>query len=576
MKKRICIKDSEEFVLSLRKKWPYAVTITIVICTLCILYRNLNMRMPINYSGGDEMGVFYLIKSIKESGTHFINARAGGVTGADMFDYVYSDSLSFFIVKIISLFFDNVFLIGNLFYFLNYILVACISLYVCRKLNIRNEISIVVSVLYACSVYMQSRYAHMWLTPYFLLPLSCLVAIWLCEGAFENKEKNFWKNRQFCLAVFFSFISAFTGFYYAFFACIIYAIAIVIRLLNENTNRIKTIRAGFLFIFSTITGVVLNVIPNLVYWLNNGMNQNSELSIRCLGDSETYGLKLIQLVLPRLNHRNLFFQNIAVKYSQNYPLVNENHTSSLGIVASIGLFIAIIWLFGKCEERKKNSSLLIIGLFLVGTIGGIGSVFSMLVSTPMRCYNRLSIMIMFLCLVCVAYVLESIETRMKKGLFHSILFVIMILGLYDQTVDYVQPAEQAINIESTEDFIGQIEDQMEENALIFELPYVNWPSGGFYRLFAGYLESDDLRWSFGAMQGREEALWQESVANLGVDYMLEALRSNGYSGIYLDSLVYDQISGPERRDALCNELTEKLQTSPLISENGELYFWKLN
>ena len=79
MKKRICIKDSEEFVLSLRKKWPYAVTITIVICTLCILYRNLNMRMPINYSGGDEMGVFYLIKSIKESGTHFINALAGGV-----------------------------------------------------------------------------------------------------------------------------------------------------------------------------------------------------------------------------------------------------------------------------------------------------------------------------------------------------------------------------------------------------------------------------------------------------------------------------------------------------------------
>lgn len=206
---------------------------------------------------------------------------------------------------------------------------------------------------------------------------------------------------------------------------------------------------------------------------------------------------------------------------------------------------------------------------------GIGSVFSMLVSTPMRCYNRLSIMIMFLCLLCVAYVLESMRPKIKKGVYGFLLLFIMTVGLYDQTAYLAWPTEMYASLTSTRNFVSQIEEQMEEDALIFELPYVNWPSGGFYRLFAGYLESEDLRWSFGAMQGREEALWQQNVANSDVDHMIEALLSSGYSGVYLDSVVYNQLLGQDATNALCGELTEKLQTNPLISENGELYFWKL-
>lgn len=575
MRKRNESYKSDQIGIKVLKKWPYVLTIVIVICTLCILYRNLDIRMPINYSGGDEMGVFYLIKTIKETGYYLTNPRVGGITGGDMFDYVYSDSLSFLIVKIVSLFIDNIYMIGNIFYFLNYIIVACMSLFVCRKLKICNEISIFVSVLYAFSAFIQMRYNHMWLTPYFLLPISCLIAFWISEGAFDSENEKVWKNKNFYLSIFLSFLSAFTGFYYAFFSCTIFAIAIVIRVLHIGIKNFSRVKYSFLFIFSTILGVGINALPNIFYWIQNGTNASSELVTRSIGDAETYGLKMIQLFLPRLDHRISKLQSLAVKYYENYPLVNENRTASIGIIASIGFVISLIWLFGRYEEKKKKWSLLIMGLFLVGTLGGVGSIFSLLVQTPMRCYNRLSIMIMFLCLVCIAIFLEELRKKLKKWLFVGILVLMLIFGLYDQTVDYVQPQGQSSNIESTRNFVNQIESQLKDGALIFQIPYVNWPSGGHYRLLAGYLESENLRWSFGAMQGREEALWQQSVANSGVDNIVPSLINSGYSGIYLDVPVYAQISGQDAAETVCNELTKKLHIEPLISQNGELYFWNL-
>lgn len=559
----------------LKNIYPYLAVIGIVLVTLCVIYKGVDIQLSLIDAGADDYGVFYIIKTIKETGWYLVNPRVGGVTGGDLYDYVYSDSLSFLIIKLISLFVGNVYMIGNLFYFLNYFMVSCSSLYVCRKLKISNNISIVISVLYAFSVFMQRRYCHMWLTPYFLLPLSCLVAIWICEGAILNKQEKFWKSRRFYQSVVVSFFAASTGFYYAFFTCIIYAIAIVIRIITLGIKRYRKEVYSFFFIFSTIIGVCLNVIPNVIYWIQNGTNSRGELVTRELGGSETFALKLIQLFLPRIDHRNSLLRNIANKYIQNYPLVNENETAALGIVASIGMIIALVWIFSKVEGKKRICSLLILGLFLVGTVGGVGSIFSLFVQTPMRSYNRISLMIMFLCLLCFAFVLDDIRIKLKKGLWGILLMVILLVGLYDQTVSYVKPVNRAYNVESTRDFIAQMESQLEVDTLVFQLPYVNWPSGGNYRLFAGYLESDELKWSFGAMQGRSEALWQENVAASDVDTMLTALIENGYGAVYLDLPLYVQQAGQEAADNICRELTEILEIQPVISNNGELYFWNL-
>jgi phosphoglycerol transferase len=404
-----------------------------------------------------------------------------------------------------------------------------------------------------------------------MLPFSCLVAIKIVKGEILS-ETGSWRNKQFYQSMLISFVCAFTGFYYAFFTCIIYAVAIVIRLVNIHKDKIKRELSSLFLIICVALGCVVNIIPNIVYWLNNGINGSSETATRNIGDAEWYGLKFIQMILPRTGHRISLLSDLTQKYVNNYPMVNENQTATLGVVATIGFIISVIWLL-NINKKDKTLSYFNICLFAIATVGGVGSVFSLLVYTPMRAYNRMSLVIMFISLLCIAEVLSVIKQKCNKWVFSGILVVVLVVGVFDQTVDY-SPWDYTL-LDSDRQFVSEIEEELPEGSMVFELPYVNWPSGGNYRMFIGYLESDTLHWSYGAMQGREEAQWQQTAAESDTATMLDMLEEQGYSGIYLDKEVYISIYGEEQFVALCDELTSQLGYDPIVSEQQNLYFWNM-
>ncbi len=78
---------------NIRKQTPYITTVIIVITVLCLIYRDADLSYPLVYSGGDEMGIFYWIKTIKHFGIRLVNPMVGGTTGGDMYDYIFSDKL---------------------------------------------------------------------------------------------------------------------------------------------------------------------------------------------------------------------------------------------------------------------------------------------------------------------------------------------------------------------------------------------------------------------------------------------------------------------------------------------------
>ena len=125
---------------------------------LTIIYRRADISLPLTYLGGDEMGVYYYSKMIDQFGLSLVNQFTGGQTGADMFDYPYSDKLSFASIRALGLVTNNPYIITNLFYFMNYYLVAVISTAVARALGVSRVNSFVIGMLFAFSPYMQIRY----------------------------------------------------------------------------------------------------------------------------------------------------------------------------------------------------------------------------------------------------------------------------------------------------------------------------------------------------------------------------------------------------------------------------------
>lgn len=570
------VKDQLSCLMRHKEIWKeiamYAAISGVVSFVLFLIYGNANLRYPLVYSGGDEMGIYYLVKTIRDYGTSLFNPMTGGLAGGDMFDYPYSDLLSFVIVKFISLFTRDPYLITNLFYFLNYYLIAFAAAFVCRRLGFRYAVSSFVGILFAFSYFIQGRYAHMWLTPYYMLPVACLIAVWIIDGKFLEDIGTVRHSIRFWACILAAYGCAFTGLYYAYFSCALFAAAMVIRLLSAERRNVIDELYPIAFVFATIIGVLVNVAPNLLFWAINGSNPASELALRSGSDAEYYALKMVQMLLPRQRHRIKFLSDLSNSYASTYPLVNENGTAALGVIASIGFIMSLLSVLSQ-KKKCRTYACLNLSMFLIGTIGGIGSVLSVFISMPMRCYNRLSLVIMFLSLLVVAVYLEDIGKKLKPYMVVVLCGLLIVVGLYDQTTEYKQPYYGIF--EETRMLVNEIEDTLSPGDMVFQLPYDNWPTGGTYRNHICYVESEDIHWSYGAMQGRQEARWQQAVASEDMASMVEYLRAAGYDGLWMDRKLYTWKHGEEKYEEDVKELSRYIGCEPVISWYGAALFWDI-
>lgn len=566
-------KDSGRTKQVLSELGLYFLTGALVSGILAWIYRNANLDIPLVYAGGDEMGIYYLISGIRENGITLMHPRAGGVTGADMFDYVYSDKLSFLLVKLISLFVTNPYTIATLFYFLCYLLNGWGALYACRRLGMKPATSVCIGILYAFSPFIQLRFSHLWLCPYFMLAPACAVAVEIINGKVREENGSLKNSRTFRSMTVIAFLCAFTGMYYAYFSCALFAAAWLIRIVSVRGKQFRKELYPLALIALCVIGVAVNILPNVMYWKINGPSPYSEYTLRAGAETETYGLKMTQMLLPRLVHRLPLFRSVIDKYTATYPLINENTTASLGLVAAVGFVLGIIALFRK-ESKVRPLALLSMCMFLIGTVGGIGAIISVFVNIPMRCYNRIGLVIMILSLMTVGTLLEELCRRCPKWVYILICAALATVGVFDQTSDY--PASDYSGYYSDRDLIDRVEEDTNAGDTVFVLPYTLWPSqSGTYQNLLGVIESEDVIWSSGAMQGRKDSEWQMNVAYEDTDLMLMDLMDAGYDGILMDTVLYAQLYGQESADITQELLTSWIHVQPEISDNGRLMYWSM-
>lgn len=566
----------------LKEVASYVILAFIVIAILCVLYQGTDITKPLIYSK-DGISATYLVKTIDETGGFLYNPWVGGVYGANWADYTMCDNGSFLLVKFISLFSNNCFLIFNLFYFLTFILVAWAAYAVLRTFKVNWMVGMTASLLYSFQAYHQLRLEHIWLTPYFMVPFGLLVGLWIATDAYEVdtlSRKTLIHNRKLIASTVILFLSAFTGLYYAFFTCIVLCIAGIILMLKKWS--IRRLLLTFYSLFAVCAGVLANVYPSFLYWMRNGTNAESELVVRGVQGPEIYALKFIQLLLPRTGHRSGTLSSIAKQYFENYPLNNENVSATLGLIAGLGFVLLLLRLFCLREDDKLlgGMKMINVGILLTAVIGGIGGIFSYFISTPMRCYNRLSIYIAFLALLYLSVIFTSRIKRIRKRRVQKIIcaavsIVVLVAGVWDQTENIGAREQETATgtFQSDRKFVQEMEEKMPAGTKVYQVPLVKFPSGGTYELFKGYLHSSKLVWSYGGMQGREQDKWEENLLNYDIEEFLQHICFGGYRGLYLDKALMEEqgYDFDAYQKAVGSELSEK----PIVSEDGRLYFYDL-
>jgi hypothetical protein len=558
----------------------------IIACFILQIWSVHQLSSCVDYSHD---GLFYAmaIKSTITSGWYLNNPFIGVPDGYSLADFPLSDGLNFLLIKVLSFFSSDWVFIHNAFLLLTFPLIALTSLFVLKQLGLQYPFALTGSLLYSLLPYHFMRGTHhLLLSAYFIVPL----AIWLVFLIYHNKlfEKGLFyltnKKKLFTYCLVCLLIGS-TGIYYAYFSC--FFILISGSIASYARKKFFPLAHAALLVFAICVSVIINVWPTISYQIRLGKNR--EVAQRLFVDSEVYGVKIAQLLLPIDGDRIELIAKLKQRYTTYGPLNNENGTATLGCVGSLGFLLLIGRIFLRkekdFEEQTINKDALshftLAGL-LVASIGGFSTFLAFLGFSSLRAYNRISVYLAFFAIAAFFIFLQGglKKTALKenKKIVWTLSLFLLAFGIFNQTSKTygLEEKRQTVDPQYRADkaFIGQIEAALPKHSMIFQLPYVSFPESlpvckvYSYDHFRAPLCSDTLRWSFGAIRGRETDKWQRVTASYPLAKMVDELVSKGFNGIYLNRLGYQ-----DRGAEIETQLSEILGVTPLANE--DISFWDL-
>ena len=524
------------------------------------------------------------VKGVLDHGWIWHNPSLGAPGTQVSFDYplLGGDWLNVFAMKVLGVASSDSAVVMNVFFLLTFPAIGLTAYLVFRRLTLSAPVSVACSVLYALLPYHFVRgEGHLVLAAYYAVPLGAyLVLSVLGDRPLFATRRVALGTIAMCVVI----ALASAAYYYAAFTVVLVLAAAVLRALASRSWRPLAnggAVAGALVVLSLVT-----LMPSLVYWARHGTNP--AVAHRATFESELYGLKFAQLVLPIEHHRIGALARLRETYDGWFPATEAATSTPLGLVATVGFVLLLGICLVQLAAPGRTVASPIVGqaglaaflALLFAWTGGL-AVFIAGVDPQIRAWNRLSIFIGFFGLLAVGLGLDWVLRRVRpRGAVLGAAFLVAVLaiGILDQTSRSYEPPYAALSAQyrSDGDLVREIDSRLPDNAMVFQLPFVSFPEAGplnkmlDYDLFRGYLHSDDLRWSYGQIKGRGSGR-DAAIAAEPVPQMVRDVRASGFSGIYVDRFGY-----ADNGAMLEAELAQAVGAPPLVSPDGRLSFFQLS
>jgi hypothetical protein len=618
-----------------------ALTLTCVLVFLGLRLDRVTLRAPFYYDL-DALLILPMVKATAERGPggHWRNDRMGAGVTADrppyimeLYDYPVIDLLHFIIIWLLSKVITHVVVLFNAYFLLTFPLTTLTAMIVFRYLGLSLPAAAVGGLLYSFLPYHYQRWEnHYFLAAYWMVPLSLLPVFAICRGRypfFERRADGVWEWRL-ATARSIGFIVlgvavASAGAYYAFFACALTAFAGLYAWAVFRTWRAVAAAGGIVAVI-TVVGV-MHHIPTMLY--QQAYAKNTIID-RQPEEADTYGMKLAHLLLPIPDHNLSILANLRARYLvPNRPCEGEN-SGSLGIVGTVGFFtllITILLPYGRVWPYGPLAALTVFAL-LLGTIGGFGSIFNLVVMSQIRAYNRIGVFIAFFCFFAALWALDrrlvtrrwpvplrylvyplippfrllsrvvvrilpafrdraerfwqAFAVRTAPGT-HLVWMGVFLIGFLDQTpYAWFKSGitrtihSHAARFQADAVFFAEIEAAMPPGSKVFCLPYAPFPEHNpiakmpVYEHARGFIHTNTLIWSYGAMKNREADAWQLNVAApvmteppeklpRAIVEFLDRIVCAGFDGLLIDMRGFVVSKEGDRARAIMDVITHRYE-----------------
>ncbi len=547
-----------------------AVSLTIA---LDLLHKD--MLVPFNFNG-DTIYTLSNTTAVIQTGWYWWNPTLSAPFALPLIAFPSNPSLDLFLVWVVSRFTIAPGMVTNVTWLLFFFVCAAVSFYCLRQFRIPPFLSMLLGTLYALLPFAFYRnISHMYLS-FYLVPFVSSQALVIAGQQHVTKRFR-------CAMLVGCSLLGFNYPYNAFFGLLTLAGALFIAVMRGL--RRQTIQAAALTMALIGATTLINLSPSLYYWHYSG---KPFASYKLLSDVETYGLKLRHLLSPPIGHTfSPFTAWLREEQAAQFPLENENATARLGIVIAVGFLVLLVSLYSPRLLNWQDSdylvpaALLTILLFLIATVGGVASLYSLLLqSADIRTYNRLIVFIAYYSVFALGWTGTRLLERIGHRRLLNVLFCgIALLGIIDQTQAahtltdrYGADSDSARSVSAA---VRHIENHICAHCMIYQLPETSFPVDGGLNNMAPYdhgrphIYSTTLRWSWPAFSLIRKA-WQDPLNHLAIADMIQYLLASQFSVIWLDRAGYtSQSASPESR------ITQAVGPPSFVSADGRFVIFDI-
>ncbi len=557
--------------------WLSGIFLGIVIFLLwCWVYGRTSIfawQTPLSY-GGDAWLVLGFAKAYMDADIFPVAykwvAHLNAPFSANWNDYPLTEEFIFasmgWLGKVMGLF-----AAANFMVLLAHLLAGLSFWYVGRELKYRPAFVFAGAILFAFSHYIVCRsLPHIVLSYYWHVPLILLVSWWAYSSTTIQT-----KSRKWLVAVAVAVISGTLNPYYTGMFLQFLGFAVLLHLARKQYHLISF---PLLMLGLTLGSFLIMNGDTLSYsWL---FGKNPSAVTRILGELELYALKIPDLIFPPAYHR----WHAWAQYGQNHYFLprmikGEMESSYLGIMGLIGL----AWLAGAALYRLLQGRLQLIPVhawqflwvLLYSLVGGINLLLGTFGFILFRGTNRYSIVILAIVLL---FLVRQLSRKCPDKWVLPLALGVVIIGLWDQLppkVSDIQIQQTSGFLKSDRNFAKELEAQMLQSTMIFQLPVIAFPEYGTFKQMADYehlrpyLFTQHLHYSYGTNKGRSDADWQMELSKLTPTEMATKLESYGFGAVMINRKGFE--------DKGVKLISELFNTNrPVLSDNGELISIRLN
>jgi hypothetical protein len=574
MKRIFLDHEGETIRVDLGRAAMLAVLAAFLWCSIYHRWTPESWRTPLTYLSdpekGDAIGFLAAVKVAQEghfSLFEFTNIpELGAPNVANWDDFPIVEKPLYFLTGLLARFI-GVFAAANAAVMLGQLLAAVSFYAACRLLNGDRVWSFAAALVFAFSRYAFAHGLHHITVAYdWHVPLDLVVCYWLMRGkGIGLRERRF----GFALAI--AFVTGVQNIYYS---------AMFVQLIFLG-GLLQAWRGGWrkalpaIAIIGTVAGALLLMNLNLIlYHIIHGPDPGAVTrDYRWL---EVYGLKLVDLVVPPPDHAFPPFAAWGAAHLKEVVLPSGETppTAYLGLIglAAMAWLVIVSWRRAVSRVVLPLEAFLILWIILFSNVGGLNSILGVLGFQLLRTTTRYSIFIMAIVLMYAVQRLSLIKFRIPMVAFVFAVLA-LVIAWWDQTPPRVTDQdlqEIASKVASDRDFTEKMEQKLPANAMVFQLPVMDFPESpasgvGSYDHFRPYLYSQKLRFSFGAEKGRPAADWQHQLVQQSFGDVIMQLEGMGFAAIYLN-----RNGVPDKGASMIKALNEMGYGNIIESRDGDL------